>query len=155
MSQVLTLENPPSLSKLQHPFLEELIEQIRRADTLSKYRNWSNELLLDRLISSSHQESVSAKNNQIDSLNNLLTLAFYQAIRVTIERITGHHTEIFTHLEHKECSSAVICCGGVLVLYSLIWGYQRLSFSSLQHLIESAESNIHHAVTKASRYLDF
>ena len=155
MSQVLALEKPPYLSALQHPFLQELINQIRLADTLSKYCDWSDELLVNQLITSAHKTSGSSTNLNLECLNHLVTSAFYNAIGAIIQRKTGHPTETYINLQGKECNSAVICCGGVLVMYSLIWGYQHLSFLSLQRLIESAENNIHNAINKASRYLDF
>ena len=155
MSQALTLQKPPQLNEFQHPFIQELIRQIRLADILRKYKNWSDELLVARLILSPEREKLSAKNLNLDSLNQLLTSAFYKAVGTTIEKKTGHLTETYIHLKGKEFSSAVIFCGGVLVLYSLIWGYRSLSFISLQELIESAETNICHAVNKASHYLDF
>ncbi len=155
MSQVLALEKPPNLSTLQHPFLQELINQIRLADTLNKYCDWSDELLINQLITSAHQTSGSSSNLNLECLNNIVTSAFYNAIGAIIQRKTGHSTETYIHLQGKECNSAVICCGGVLVMYSLIWGYKHLNFLSLQRLIESAETNIHNAVTKASQYLDF
>ena len=155
MSQVLTREKPPQLRVLNHPFLQELIKQIRLADTLGKYHNWSDELLVNQLIISLEREAISSKNLNFDPLNQLLTNAFYNAIGATIERTTGHTTETFVHLKSKEFNSAVISCGGVLVLYELIWGYRSFGFLSLQELIESAETNICHAVTKAGFYLDF
>ncbi len=154
MSQVSTLEKPPQL-KFKHPFLQELIKQIRLTDTCNKYRDWSDELLIEQLIIPSDREAFFSKNLNFETLNQLLTNAFYQAIGAIIERKTGHATEIFVHLTSKEFSSAVISCGGVLVLYSLIWGYRSLGFLSLSELIESAENNIHNAVTKASLYLNF
>ncbi len=154
MSQVLTLQKPPQL-KFQHPFLQELIKQIRLADTFSKYRDWSDELLIKQLIISQEREAFSSKNLNFDPLNQLLTQAFYKAIGVNIEIRTGHTTETFINLKGKEFSSAVICCGGVLVLYSLMWGYRSFGFLSLKELIESAETNIRDAVTKASLYLNF
>ncbi|VEP17358.1 conserved hypothetical protein [Hyella patelloides LEGE 07179] len=155
MSQVLTLAKSPQLSKNQNPFLQEFIKQIRLSDTFSKYRTWSNESLVNQLIISHNKEAISSKNLNFHPLNQLVTNAFYNAIGETIKNITGHSTNTFVHLRNKEFSSAVITCGGVLVLYTLIWGYKSLHFPSLQELIESAETNIHNAVSKASLYLDF
>ena len=155
MGQAITLESPPKLSKLQHPFLQELIKQIRLADSFGQYDNWSDELLIEQLIISSERETCSAKNAKSETLNQLLTNAFYKAIGKIIESKTGHDTEIFVHLTSKEFSSAVISCGGVLVLNSLLWGYRSLSFFSISDLIESAETNIGNAINKASLYLNF
>ncbi len=159
MNQALVLEKPPLLNtqsnKLKHPFLQELIKQIRLVDTLSQYRDWSNELLIEQLLISLDKEEQSNKNLNLDPLNQLLTNAFYNAMGSIIEQRSGHPTETYVHLRNKEFSSAVISCGGVLVLYSLIWGYQSFGFLSMQELIESATTNINNAVTKASHYLDF
>jgi hypothetical protein len=48
MSPVLTLENPPQLTKstnFSHPFLQEFIKQIRLADTFGKFNNLTDQLL--------------------------------------------------------------------------------------------------------------
>lgn len=155
MNQTLLLEKSSHLSILKHYFLQELIKQIRIADTFGKYVNWTDEVLLEQFIVSIDKEEHSHKNLNFDPLNQLLTSAFFQAIGSRIEKETGQTTETFVHLRNKEFSSAVISCGGVLVLYSLISGYQSFGFLSLQELIESAETNIQNAVTKASHYLYF
>jgi hypothetical protein len=85
----------------------------------------------------------------------MVIYAFYQTIGVNIEKITGHTTDTFINLKGNEFSSAVISCGGVIVLSSLIWGYKRFRFLSLNELIEVAEINIRNAINKASLYLDF
>ncbi|ELS00726.1 Protein of unknown function, DUF269 [Xenococcus sp. PCC 7305] len=155
MSQAIALESPPKLNKLQDSFLQELIRQIRLADSFGQYNNWSDELLVEQLITTRYHHETAANNFNLETLNQILTKAFYQAIGAIIERRTGHSTEVFINLRSKEFSSAVISCGGVLVLYSLIWGYRKLSFLSLSELVESAETNIHNAVSKASLYLNF
>lgn len=155
MVQAVALESPPKLNRFQHPFLQELTKQIRLEDSFGQYRDWSDELLIEQLIVAADREAFHTKNSNFETLNQLLTNAFYKAIGTIIERKTGHATEIFVHLTSKEISSAVISCGGVLVLYSLIWGYRSLSFLSLSELIESAETNIINAVNKASLYLNF
>jgi hypothetical protein len=125
------------------------------SDTLGKYGAWSNELLIDQLLVSLDKEEHSNKNLNFDSLNQLLTNAFYKAIGTIIEQRSRHPTETYVHLKSKEFSSAVIFCGGVLVLYSLIWGYQSFGFLSVQELVEFAETKIKDAVNKANRYLEF
>ena len=151
MNQTLTLNQATKSSEFEHPFLQELIRQIRNSDTANRYCNWSDEFLINQLII--HSEA--KKDTFVAPLKQLLTNAFYRAIGVTIEKKTGHPTETFVHLKDTELSSAVICCGRVLVLTSLMSGYLGFGFMSLQQLVESAETNIGNALTKASQYLDF
>lgn len=155
MSPTLSLEKSSSLTKYKHSFLDELIDNIRLIDTHEKYQNLSDELLVEELVSALNAEAFTYKNLNLHPLNQFLTSAFYQAIGDNIERVTGHKTETHVHVRNKEFSSAVIFCGGVLVLNSLISGYQSLRAVSLQELVEMAENNIREAVIKASYYLDF
>ena len=155
MSVVLTLERTPQPLESDSSFMRELIDRIRIADKHHKYSNLSDEMLLEYFVNPHKQQNSSTENLNLDPLYQILVNAFYNAIAVTIERKTRHHTEAFIHLKNKEFCSAVISCGGVLVLYSLMWGYRNFGFPSLQELVTSAETNINLAVTKASRYLDF
>ncbi len=158
MSPVLTLTKIPpkrQKNKIQQSFLAELIKQIRLVDTLGKYRNWSDESLVKQLIILAEKDLFSTTNLNLDPLNQLLTNAFYQAIGASIKTRTGQPTETYVHIRNKEFSSVVISCNGVLVLYSLIWGYRSFGFLSIQELIETAETYIRNAVIKASCYLDF
>lgn len=155
MSQVLTLDKPTQSAKIKHPFLQELIKQIRKSNAFEKYSNCSDEFLIDQLILSNHQKVVNQGETTSVPVNQVLTSAFYKAIGATIEKKTGHPTNTFVHLSDQKLSSAVICCGGVLVLSSLIWEYLSFGSFSLPTLIELAETNIGYAITKASQYLDF
>ncbi len=155
MSLVLTLEKPKQLQELEHPFLQELIRQIRIADKFQRYRDCSDEILLTQFIRSKKTKKITTKNLELDFFHKIMVNAFYDAIAVIIKRKTGYNTDTFVHLNNQEFSSAVISCGGVLVLYSLIWGYRNFNFLSLQELIGSAENSINNAVNKASHYLDF
>lgn len=155
MSLVLAVEKTTYKSKIQEPFIEELIKQIRLADTFSKYCRWSDELLIENIAISLEKKALNSPNLNLDPLYQLVTKAFYKAIAHYIEQKTGHNTETHVHIRNKEFSSAVICCGSVLVFNSLIYGYKSLKFLSLQHLIETAENTIQEAVIKASYYLDF
>ncbi len=154
MNSVLTLERTKKSPQVEHPFLQELIEQIRLADRFKKYSDWSDEILLKQFIKPKKNTSQLTQNFNLDALNQVLVNAFYNAIAVVIKRKTGHNTDTFVHMRNKEFSSAVISCGGVFVLYSLIWGYRSFDFVSIQELIEAAENYITHAVNKASCYLE-
>ncbi len=153
MTQVLNLDKPRYFPpKFKHHFLQELIRQFHLRDSFGKYRHWPDELVINQFIIPSNQETILERNIILDPLNQYLVYAFYSAIGTIIEIKTGHSTEVFVHLRSKQFSSATICCGGVLVLSSLIWGYRNFGFLSLQELIKSAEISIGDAITKASKY---
>lgn len=155
MSQVLTRDKPKQAPSFHHPFLGELIKQIRLRDTLGKYSNYSDELVINQFIIPKNQAEILERILSFQAIDQLLVDAFYNAIGVSIEKKSGYATETFVHFKSKEFSSAVICCGGVLVLCSLIFGARNCGFISLPELIESAETSIKYSLAKASRYLDF
>lgn len=152
MPSISSLEKPPSLGHTQHPFLQELIAKMRKADTKQQYHHWSDESLINCLLKTSQNNR---ETFNLNSLYRLFNHAFYNTIGAAIARATGHNTETFVHLKGKELSSAVIFCGGVLVLHSWVWESNRLGFQSLQHLIEASENQIGLAIAKANCYLDF
>lgn len=152
MPLISSLEKPPYLGSSQHPFLQELVGKIRGADIDKQYHYWSDESLIERLIATP-QDCWEQFN--LNVLYRLFIHAFYNTIGAAIARATGHNTETFVHLKGKELSSAVIFCGGVLVLHSWVWESNRLGFQSLQHLIEASENQIGLAIAKANCYLDF
>ena len=155
VNQAVLLETPLKPNKSKHPFLQELIKQIRLGDTFSRYSDCKDELLIDQLLVSLDKEKYSEEKLNFAPLDRIIANAFYQAIGSIIEQRARHPTETYVHLRNKDFSSAVIFCGGVLVFYSLILGCQSFSFLSTQELIEFAEANIQDAVTKANCYLDF
>ncbi len=132
-------------------FLQELIEQLHEQDREKVYQGWSDTLLLDLFITS--DRTLSSLN--LDYINPLLISAYYHAIASIIEQKTGHPTQTFVHVKKKESSSAVVFCGGVLVVYSLIWGRKKYGFDTSQKMLEEAKKIVGAALAKASLYLDF
>jgi probable nitrogen fixation protein len=151
----LALLNPPQLTlDFSELFLQELIEQFHLQDQSKVYHNWSDRLVLDFFINSEQQKIKASNNFNFDYLNQLLISSFYHAIAKIIEEKTGHSTQAFIQLKNKEFSSAVVFCGGVLVVYSLICGKRKYGFDSSKQLLEEAQKIIETAIAKASLYLD-
>lgn len=151
----LALLNPPQPTlDFSELFLQELIEQFHLQDQNKVYRNCSDRLVLEFFINSERQKLKTLTNFNLDYLNQLLISAFYQAIAKLIGQKSGYSTQAFVHLKNKEFSSAVVFCGGVLVVYSLIWGKRKYGFDSIKKLLEEAEQMIEIAMAKASLYLD-
>jgi probable nitrogen fixation protein len=150
MTSVVILEKPQQFFSFEELFLQELIEQFHLQDRRKVYQSWSDRLILDFFITSERPLS----NFNIDYLNQLLISAFYHAIAQIIEQKTDHDTQTFVHVKNKEYSSAVVFCGGVLVVYSLIWGYKKYGFDSSEKMLKEAQKIIEAAMTKASLYLD-
>ncbi len=152
MTSVALREKPQKLLNFDELFLQELIEQIHLQEQGKVFQSWPDTLVLDFFITSDPQ-LLSGFN--LHRLNQLLISAFYQAIAKLIEQKTGHSTQTFVHVADKKSSSAVVFCGGVLVVYSLICGQKKYGFNSIGQLLEEAKKIIEASLVKASLYLDF
>ncbi|WP_052056127.1 DUF269 domain-containing protein [Myxosarcina sp. GI1] len=155
MSQLLTREATSRLNQLQFDFLQELTKKIRLTDTANKYQDWTDLQLIEQLVICSVSQPVDSEKNNLDPLDELLITAFYQAIGAVVEKTTGHSTKTFVHLNSEEFDSAVIFCGGVMVLYSLSLDRKSFCFTTLKELADIADNYIHHALAKAICYFNF
>lgn len=151
MTPVSLLEKSAKVLSFEEQFLQELIEQFHCQDRTKVYQSWSDLLILEFFMSGDK----SLKNFNVDRLNQLAISAYYHAIARFVERETGHKTQTFVHVKNKEFSSAVVFCGGVLVVYALIRGNKKYGFDSSERLLQEAKTTLQNAIAKASLYLDF
>ncbi|MEG3437040.1 DUF269 domain-containing protein [Pannus brasiliensis CCIBt3594] len=133
-----------------HPFVKELIREFRQQDPSGNYRQYSTESLLHSWVISGKRSNV--KNPEIDRLISLRVAAYYQAIAKTIERQTGQLTRVFLNLNHQGVSSALICCGNLLVVNELLPKIQSFGFDSIDRLVIEAEKLIDSAVTRIHQF---
>ncbi|MGK7914357.1 MAG: DUF269 domain-containing protein [Prochloraceae cyanobacterium] len=152
MSKLNTLEKIKQPGIFEGIFLQELVRQIRAEDTSGIYQKYDNEALLKSLMSPADKEQ---KNSEIAPLTRLRVSAFYRALAIGIEKRTGHSTETFINLTSKKFSSALVFCGGVLVVYQILKKVEFFGFESLEQLSFEAGRLIETAVGKAGLYLDF
>ncbi|MGK7926477.1 MAG: DUF269 domain-containing protein [Spirulina sp.] len=143
----------PRSTIYDRPFLQELVRQVRLRDTWGIYRDWSNELMLQSLITTSDREYEAISQGEVDALSQLRISAFYHAIAATIEQEIGQMTEIFLNLHHCDNNSALIFCGRVLVVLDLFRRIADFGFDSLERLAMEGERLVRHATAKARQYL--
>jgi probable nitrogen fixation protein len=134
----------------EHPFVKELIRQFRLQDAGGNYHGDSNESLLQSWVTPSKRQG--AKNAKIDRCSQLRVSAFYHAIATFIERETGQLTRIFLNLSHQGASSALICCGNLLVMNELLPKIHGFGFDSIDKLVTEAEKLIDSAVTRIHQF---
>ena len=147
MRQITTFKTPetPEFSSM---FLQEFLKQIH----LQEPSYYTNELPLESLIVPS---SESRKSSDIHPSTHLRISAFYSAVAAIIEKRTGHITETFVNVANQKLSSALVFCGGVLVVYEIIKKAEDFGFESRENLAWEGEKLIQNALAKAGHYLDF
>jgi probable nitrogen fixation protein len=162
MNRLAVLEKPKITHRLrvvptpvpneggEHPFVKELIRQFRQQDSLGNYRQYSNESLLQSWVIPAKRQG--AKNPEIDRLSRLRVSAFYHAVATIIEQETGQLTQIFLNLSPQGASSALICCGNLLVINELLSKVQGFGFGSIEKLVYEAERLIRSAVARIYQF---
>jgi probable nitrogen fixation protein len=78
--------------------------------------------------------------------------AFYCAIAAIIERETGQITEVFINLSSQSISSALICCGNLLVINELLPKASSFGFDSVEKLVDEADKLIQSAMTRIEQF---
>jgi probable nitrogen fixation protein len=148
----ITRPNPLRIAKIAEDpsFIGELIHQFRLQDTEGNYRGYSDESLLQSWVTPAKRQG--AKNPKIDRCSQLRVSAFYRAIATFIERETGQLTRIFLNLSHQGASSALICCGNLLVMNEILPKIHGFGFDSIDKLVTEAEKLIDSAVTRIHQF---
>ncbi|MGF1485689.1 MAG: DUF269 domain-containing protein [Prochloraceae cyanobacterium] len=151
MIQAIELAETKQSDLFEGVFLQEFVRQVRHRDTRGIFSNCDDLMLVSSLLFTSESER---ENKDIDLLTNLRVSAFFWAVATIIERETGHMTETFINLTSKKLSSALVFCGGVLVVYQIIRKLELFEFESIDGLTFRASMLITNALAKAGQYLD-
>lgn len=155
MSQAIAFKNSPGVELSVHPFLKELVHQIRAQDTTDRFRLWSDESLLEALVIPSKKACRAAKPDpEIDTLVCLQVSAFYRAIAEFIRLETNQLVETFVNVNRRGVSSVVVFCGHLLVVFELLREVQCFGFESLEKIVEAGERGIGSAIAKAKQFFD-
>lgn len=140
----------PKAKKLEHPFVKELIRQFRLLDRANIYSYYSSDSLLEFWLITSKKSNL--KSLKIDRSTRLLVSAFYYAIAAIIERETGQIAEVFINLSSQSISSALICCGNLLVMNELLTKSSDFGFDSVEKLVDKAEQLIQSALARIEQF---
>lgn len=154
MNSITTIAKYPATAPAANSFLEELVRQVRLQDRSGIYSSYSNELLLKFFIIPSNSCQLPIASQE-DSLTNLGISAFYHAVAAMVEKETGQFAQIFINLSHQGLSSALVCCGPLLVVSRLLRDLQELGFDSPETLAREGEKIAQKAISKVRQYFDF
>jgi len=138
------LEKPPQTELFTARFFQEVVKQVNVQEH-ERYSNNYQELLF---------QSFKPKEHQIDSLTQMQVSAFYHTIATILEEEIGKPTEVFINLNSQGLSSALVCCGNLVVIKKISENLRYFEFNSLEELSEKGIEIIAAALGKASQYFD-
>ncbi|MDB9512306.1 NifX-associated nitrogen fixation protein [Kamptonema animale CS-326] len=124
---------------IKHPFLQELLRQIRAEDSYGFYRNWSDELILKPFVVTKQEKRKIPVDGDVEPNTKGRIQLFYRAIAARIEKESGLLSQIVIDLSHEGFGWALVFSGRLLLVARTLRDAQRFGFDSLEKLAEEGE----------------
>ena len=131
---------------LQHPFIKQMIVQLRAMDSYGTYDTWKDVDVLDPLILTKERRREIPVVGDPDETTMSRVKAFYNALAQSIERETGLMAAPVINISHEGFGRALILVGRLVALDKILRDVHRFGFDSLEKVIEEAEKLIGKAV---------
>lgn len=131
---------------LQHPFIKQMIVQLRAMDSYGTYDTWKDVDVLDPMILTKERRREIPVVGDPDETTMSRVKAFYNALAQSIERESGLMAAPVINISHEGFGRALILVGRLVALDKILRDVHRFGFDSLEKLIEEAEKLIGKAV---------
>ncbi len=137
-------ENSPLLA---HPFVKQVVTQLRSTDSYGTYDTWTDCRVLDPLILTKERRREIPVIGDPDDITISRVKAFYNAISCRIEAECGLMAVPMINLTHEGFGRAIITVGKLIVMDKILRDVHRFGFDSLDKLIEEVDKLTAKALT--------
>ena len=144
MSEAAILEEGAEV--LEHPFLKQMVIQLRAVDSYGTYDTWSDTKVLDPLILTKARRREIPVVGDPDETTITRVKAFYNGLAQMIEKETELMAVPVINLTHEGFGRAFIVVGKLVALDKTLRDVHRFGFDSPEKLIEDAEKMLSKAV---------
>lgn len=153
MSEDLVLVEAPSEAELlERPFLRELVKQLRAQDTHGAWEGKSDLNLLTPYLLTPEQRRALPMMGDPDPDTLWRLELFYNAIGLSIERITKIIASPMLKMHHEGFGRMVLIAGRLVVVNKHLRDVHRFGFGSLAKLCEAGEKLVSEAVSMIERF---
>ncbi|ACR13426.1 NifX-associated nitrogen fixation protein [Teredinibacter turnerae] len=150
MSEEAVLEEGSAV--LEHPFLKQMIVQLRAVDSYGTYDTWSDAKVLDPMILTKARRREIPVVGDPDETTISRVKAFYNGLAQMIEKETGIMAVPVINLTHEGFGRAMIVVGKLVALDKTLRDVHRFGFETPEKLIEDAEKLISKAVELVTQF---
>lgn len=119
---------------LQHPFVRELVKQLRAQDTHGIWEGKSDEQLLEPYIVTAEQRRALPIMGDPDPDTLWRLELFHNAVGLAIERATGCMVAPMMKMSHEGFGRAVLTTGRLIVANRYLRDVHRFGYPSVAHL---------------------
>lgn len=127
---------------LTHPFIKQMIVQLRAMDSYGTYDTWKDVDVIDPMILTKERRKEIPVVGDPDETTLSRVKAYYNAIAQAVERETGLMAVPVINITHEGFGRALILVGKLVALDKTLRDTHRFGFDSLDHLIAEAEKLI-------------
>lgn len=142
-TQLVVTESDPAIN---HPFVKQMVVQLRAMDSYGTYDTWSDARVLDPLVLTRERRRQIPVVGDPDETTVSRVKAYYNAIAQVVERETGLLAVPVINLTHEGFGRALILVGKLVALDKSLRDVHRFGFDSLEKMVEEAEKVMSKAV---------
>lgn len=146
MSEAPVLEE----SVLEHPFVRQMVVQLRAMDSYGTYDNWDDAKVIDPLILTKERKREIPVVGDPDEVIVARLKAYYNALSSLIEKETGLMAVPVVNLTHEGFGRAFIVVGKLIAMDKTLRDVHRFGFASLEKMIEEGEK----IIAKAAKLIE-
>jgi len=132
---------------LKHPFVRQMVVQLRAMDSYGTYDTWSDARVLDPLVLTKERRKLIPVVGDPDETTMARVKAYYNAIAQLVEKETGLLAVPFLNLSHEGFGRSLILVGKLVAMDKILRDVHRFGFDSLEKMVEEAEKLMGKAVS--------
>ena len=143
LAETVVTENDVAIG---HPFVKQMIVQLRAMDSYGTYDTWSDARVLDPLVLNRERRRQIPVVGDPDETTVSRVKAYYNAIAQLVEKETGLLAVPVINLTHEGFGRALILVGKLVAMDRSLRDVHRFGFDSLEKMVEEAEKVLSKAV---------
>ena len=137
---------------LAHPFVKNMVVQLRALDSYGTCDTWSDAKVLDPIILTKARRREIPIVGDPDEIVVSRVKAYYNGIAQMIEKETGIMAVPIINLTHEGFGRAMITAGKLVVVEKTLRDVHRFGFDSPEKLISDAETLVAKSVGLINTY---
>ena len=136
-------DNDPALA---HPFVKQMVVQLRAMDSYGTYDTWTDARVLDPLVLTKERRRQIPVVGDPDETTVSRVKAYYNAIAQLVEKETGLLAVPVINLSHEGFGRALILVGKLVAMDRSLRDVHRFGFETLEKMVEEGEKVMGKAV---------
>lgn len=143
---------PVNSSDMEHPFVQQMVRQLRAVDSYGTYDDWSDEKVLDPVILTKERRREIPVVGDPDEIVVSRLKSYYNALATSIEKETSLMAVPMVNLTHEGFGRAFIVIGKLIVLDKTLRDVHRFGFPSVEKMNEESNKLISKAVALVEQF---